>query len=122
MSRPPAEERIALLQARGEAQRLSAQLAVLETKQQLTPLRAAAGVVGLAAKSLSPGQPAGNAVSALAKFGVGRPWLMSALSSLALQLLRRHPLIFGLALAGGAVAWWLLRPPPGSEDRAGSDL
>lgn len=122
MSRPPSDERIALLQARGEAQRLSAQLAVLEARNQFTPLRAAAGVVGLAAKSLSPGQPAGNAVSALAKFGAGRPWLMSALSSLALRLLRRHPLTFGLALAGGAVAWWLLRPQAGSEDRAGSDL
>lgn len=121
MSWQDREERIALLQARAEAQRLSAQFALLESRRQLSPLRAAAGVMGLAAKALSPGRPAGNAASALARFGAARPWLTSTVAGLAWRLLRRHPLSFGLALLGGAVAWWLLRPQAGSAGPARPD-
>lgn len=121
MSWQDREERIGLLQARAEAQRMSAQLALLESRRQLSPLRAAAGVVGLAAKALSPGRPAGNGASALARLGAARPWLTSTVASLAWRLLRRHPLSFGLALLGGAVAWWLLRPPADRADPGRSD-
>lgn len=121
MSWQDREERIALLQARAEAQRLSAQFALVESRRQLSPLRAAAGVVGLAAKALSRGRPDGNAASALARFGAARPWLTSTVASLGWRLLRRHPLSFGLALLAGAVAWWLLRPQAGSADPTGFD-
>jgi hypothetical protein len=101
---------IAQLQARAQAQRLGAQLAILETREQLAPLRTAAAVIGAAARALSPGGAVGGAVGALTRLGVGHPWVSSALAAAALRLVGRRPIAVLIAAATGAAAWWLLRP------------
>jgi hypothetical protein len=109
MNTLPAEERIAQLKAQAHAQRLAAQLAILEAREQLAPLRSAAAVIGVAARALSPAG-AGGAIGRLGRFGLGHPWLASTAIGLAWRLLRRRPLALLLAAAAGAAAWWLLRP------------
>lgn len=106
----PSEERIAQLQAQASAQRLAAQLAILEARDQLAPLKSAAGVIGMAVHALAPGGAAGGAIGKLAKFGIGHPWLSSTLGSLAWRLVRRRPVALLIAAAAGAAAWWFLRP------------
>ncbi len=113
MTKLPAAERIELLQAQAQAQRVSAQLAILEARDQLAPLRSAAGVIGAAVHALS----AGGAIGKMAKFGVGHPWVISSLGTVAIRLLRRRPLALLLAAAAGAAAWWLFRPTAASADR-----
>jgi len=114
-----AEERIAELQARAQAQRLAAQLAILEAREQLAPLRTAAAVIGAAARALSPGGAVGGTVGRLVKFGAGHPWIIPAVSAATLSLVRRRPIAVLLAAAAGAAAWWLLRPtarPGGAQE------
>lgn len=108
----PAEERIAHLQAQAQAQRLAAQLAIFEARDQLAPLKSAAGVIGMAARALSGGGSAGASIGRLARFGIGHPWLSSTAAGLAWRLLRRRPLALLAAAAAAAAAWWLLRRPP----------
>jgi len=117
MSRFPAEERIAQLKAQAHAQRLAAQLAILEARDQLAPLKSAAGVIGMAVHALSPQGAAGGAIGRLARFGVGHPWISSTAATLAWRLLRRRPMALLMAAAAGAAAWWLFRPMA----RAGDD-
>lgn len=117
MTRPSSAERIAQLQAQAQAQRLSAQLAILEARDQLAPLRSAAGVIGAVVHALSPGGAAGGAIGKLAKLGVGHPWVVSSLGTVAFRLLLRRPLAMLLAAAAGAAAWWLFRPKATSVDR-----
>jgi hypothetical protein len=109
MSRPRNEDRIALLLAQGEAQRLAAALAIHEARGQLAPLRSAVGVVGVVTRALSPGG-AGGAIGALARLLVGHPMLSSALLAGGWRLLRARPAALLVAAAAGAAAWWLLRP------------
>jgi hypothetical protein len=106
----PAEERIAQLRARAQAERLATQLAILEAREQMAPLRSAAGVIGVAVRALSPGG-SGGAIGRLGRFGIDHPWLASTVAGLVWRLLRRRPLALLLAAAAGAAAWWLLRPP-----------
>jgi hypothetical protein len=113
MSRPAAEERIAQLQAQAQAQRLAAQLAIFEAKEQLAPLKSAAGVFGMAVRALSGGGTAGGTLARLAKFGIGHPWVSSTLGTLAWRLVRRRPIALLSAAAAGIAAWWLLRTPAG---------
>ena len=115
MSRPAVEERIAQLQAQAHAQRLAAQLAILEARDQLAPLKSAAGVIGMAVRALSPGGAAAGAVGKLTRFGIGHPWLMSTTATVAWRLLRRRPVALLIAAAAGAGAWWLLRPATPSK-------
>lgn len=115
MSRLPVEERMAQLQAQAHAQRLAAQLAILEARDQLAPLKSAAGVIGMAVHALAPGGAAGSAIGKLAKFGIGHPWLSSTAGTLAWRLVRRRPLVILLAAAAGAATWWLLRPARRSD-------
>lgn len=110
MSRLPVEERIAQLQAQAQAQRLAAQLAILQAREQLAPLKSAAGVIGMAVHALAPGGAAGGTIGTLAKFGIAHPWISSAAGTFAWRLARRRPLVMLLAAAAGAAAWWLLRP------------
>lgn len=117
MTTLPAAERIAQLQAQAQAQRLSAQLAILELREQLAPLRSAAGAIGAAVHALSPSGTAGGAIGKLTKFGIGHPLLVSSLGTFALRLLRRRPLAFLIAAATGAAAWWLFRPTETPTDR-----
>jgi len=77
MSRRATEDRIAHLQAQAHAQRLATQLAIFEAREQLAPLRSAAGVLSMAVRALSPGGAAGGTIGRLARFGVGHPWLSS---------------------------------------------
>ncbi len=105
-----AEERIAQLQARAHAQRLAAQLAMLEAREQMAPLRSAYGVISAAARMLSPKQPARSVAGALTRFGLDHPWLSSALAAAAVRTVRRWPLAVALGAGIGAAAWWLLRP------------
>jgi len=111
MSRRATGEKIAELQARAHAQRLAAQLAILEAREELAPLRAAAGMIGAAARVLSPGGAVGGILGTLAKSGMRHPWLVSTAAGVALRLLRRRPIALLIAAAAGAAAWWLLRPP-----------
>jgi len=110
MNRLSTEQRIAQLQAQGQAQRLAAQLAIFEAREQLAPLRSVAGVIGLAVRALSPGAAAGGAVGRLARFGVGHPWISSTVGTVAWRLLRRRPVALLIAALAGAAAWWLWRP------------
>ena len=55
MSRSATEDRIAHLQAQAHVQRLATQLAIFEAREQLAPLRSAAGVLSMAVRALSPG-------------------------------------------------------------------
>jgi hypothetical protein len=109
MSRQDAEQRIALLQARGHAQRLSAQLALLEAGEQLAPLRTVARVLGGTARAFAPGKAGGSVAGWLGRAGRDHPWLTSVLAAGALRWLRRSPLALVLAAAGAGAAWWLLR-------------
>lgn len=109
MSRAAAEERIAQLQARAQAQRLAAQLAILEAREQLAPLRSAAGVIGAAAQALSPSGGRGL-VGLLAKLGLRHPSIAATLAVAGWRLARRRPLALLTAACAGAVAWWLFRP------------
>lgn len=106
-----AEERIAQLEARAQAQRLAAQLAMLEAREQLAPLRSAYGFVSAAAGALSPNRPASGLLGSAARFGIGHPWLASAVAAAALRGARRQPLVVALATGVGLAAWWLLRAP-----------
>jgi hypothetical protein len=117
MSGQAAQERIAQLQARAQAQRLAAQLAMLEAHEQLAPLRNGYNMVRAAAGVLSPGRPAGNAIAALARFGSGHPWLASAVAAAAVRVARRRPLAIALAAGIVAVAWWLWRSPARAEQQ-----
>lgn len=108
---PTAEERIAQLLARGHAQRLAAGLAIYEARQQLAPLRSAVGLLGVAARAMSPGGAAAGVIRPAARWLVAHPWLGPALATGAIRLLRRRPFALLLAAATGAAAWWLLRPP-----------
>jgi hypothetical protein len=110
VSRPAVEERIAQLQAQAQAQRLAAQLAIFEARDQLAPLKSAAGVIGMAVHALSPGGTAAGAVGKLTRFGIGHPWLTSTAAGLAWRLLRGRPMALLIAAAAGGAAWWLLRP------------
>lgn len=116
-----AEERIAQLQARAQAQRLAAQLAILEANEQLAPLRSAVGLVSAAVHVLQPRGPVAGALAGVTKFGIGHPWLVSMVAAAALRGLRRRPYAVLLALAAGAGAWWLLRPPPAGTVSRGED-
>ena len=121
MSRRATEEKIAELQARAHAQRLAAQLAILEAREELAPLRSAARLLGAAAHALSPGGAAGGVLGTLAKSGVRHPWVVSTAAGLALRMLRRRPVAVLVAAAAGTAAWWLLRPPAegGSARKSG---
>jgi len=110
MSTRATQERIAQLQARAHAQRLAAQLAILEVREQLVPVRSAVGMIGAAARVFSPRGSAGGTIAALAKLGVSHPWFASAVAAVAMRMLRRRPLALLLAAAAGAAAWWLFRP------------
>ena len=115
-----AGERIAQVQARALAQRLAAQLAILEAREQLAPLGSAYRVIAAAARVFSPDRSAGGVIAALARFGLGHPWLTSGLAATSLRVARRRPLAMVLAAGVGAAAWWLLQPRPnrgGVEDR-----
>jgi hypothetical protein len=116
MSRRATEDRIAHLQAQAHAQRLAAQLAIFEAREQLAPLRSAAGVLSMAVRALSPGGAAGGTIGRLARFGVGHPWLSSTVGTLAWRLFRRRPIALLAAVVAGAAAWWVLRAP----DREGA--
>jgi hypothetical protein len=113
----PAAERIAQLQAQGHAQRLAAQLAILEAREQLAPLSSAAGVIGAAVHALSPSGAAGGTIGRLARFGVGHPWVSSTVGTLAWRVLRGRPIALLVAAVTAAAAWWLLRPRGQSGDR-----
>ncbi len=120
MSGPHGEDRIALLLAQGEAQRLAAGLAIHQARGQLAPLRSAVGVIGLVARALSP-SGVGGTIGAVARFVIARPALGSALLAGGWRLLRARPLALLLAAAAGAAAWWLFRPassaaPPTARD------
>lgn len=117
MSGPAVEERIAQLQAQAQAQRLAAQLAIFEAKEQLAPLKSAAGVLGMAVHALSAGGAAGGTIGRLAKFGIGHPWVSSTLGTLAWRLVRWRPTALLIAAAAGAAAWWLFRPTAQSTGR-----
>jgi len=112
----PIEERIAQLQAQAHAQRLAAQLAIFEARDQLAPLKSAAGVIGMAVHALSPKGAAGGTIGSLARFGIGHPWLSSTVTALAWRLVRRRPIAVLIAAATGAAAWWLFRPKARSTD------
>jgi hypothetical protein len=112
-----AEERIALLQARGQSQRLAAQLALLEAREQLAPLRSAAGTLTAAARLFSPGSSVGEALRSLVRVGLGRPQLVLPVATLAWGLLRRRPFAVAIAAAAGTLAWWLFRRPAGEGAR-----
>jgi hypothetical protein len=112
-----AEERIALLQARGQGQRLAAQLALLEAREQLAPLRSAAGTVAAAARLFSPGSSIGEGLRSLVRVGLGRPQLVLPVATLAWGLLRRRPFAVAIAAAAGTLAWWLFRGPAGEGSR-----
>jgi hypothetical protein len=105
----PAEERIALLLARGHSQRLAAQLALLDAREQLAPLRTAATTLSAAAGLFSSRSSVGGALRSLAGFAIGKPQLVLPIVTLAWSLLRRRPLALTLAAAAAAAAWWLLR-------------
>ena len=111
----PVEERIAQLQAQANAQRLAAQLAILEARDQLAPLKSAAGVIGMALHALAPGGAAGRPIVKLARFGIGHPWVSSTIGALAWRLVRRRPIALLVAAAAGAAAWWLLRKSARSD-------
>jgi hypothetical protein len=117
MSGQGAEERIAQLQAQAHAQRLAAQLAIFEAREQLAPLKSAAGIVGMAVRALSPGGAAGGRIGRLARFGIGHPWISSTAATVAWRVLRMRPMALLIAAATGAAAWWLWRPtPPSATD------
>ena len=111
MSRRATEEKIAELQARAHAQRLAAQLAILEARDELAPLRSAVGMIGAVARALAPRGAVGGVLGTLARSGVRHPWLVSTAAGIALRVLRRRPMAFLVAAAAGAAAWWLLRAP-----------
>ena len=110
MSGQGAEERIAQLQAQAHVQRLAAQLAIFEAREQLAPLKSAAGVIGMAVRALSPAGAAGGAIGRLTRFGIGHPWVSSTAAAFAWRVLRRRPMALLIAAAAGAAAWWLWRP------------
>ncbi len=113
MNRSSADGRIAQLKAEAHAQRLAAQLAIFEAREQLAPLKSAAGMVGMAVRALSPQGAAGSAIGRFARFGIGHPWISSTAATFAWRLLRRRPVVVLVAAAAGATAWWLLRPTAG---------
>jgi hypothetical protein len=121
MSDRQAEERIAQLQARALAQRLAAQLAILEAREQLAPLRSAYGVVAAAGRLLSPQPSARGVIGALARFGLGHPVLTSTLAAASLRVATRRPLAIALATVIGAAAWWHLQRPSGPGEREDRD-
>lgn len=118
MSERRIEERIAQLQAQAQAQRLGAQLAIIELREQTAPLRAAVRIVAAAARALSPARPAGGLLADLVRHGLAHPWLTSTLTAVALRAARRRPVALLLAAAAGLAAWWLLRPPRRTEQRS----
>ncbi len=112
-----AEERIAQLQARAQAQRLAAQLALLDAREQLAPLRTAAVVIGVAARALSSSAGAGGAAGRLMRFGIGHPWVSSAVAAGVLRVVKGRLIALLLAAAAGAAVWWLRRPMSELPDR-----
>jgi hypothetical protein len=112
------EERIAQLRARGQAQRLAAQLALLEAREQLAPLRSTLGAVRGVARIFSGRSGAGGTLGAAARFGIAHPSLLLTVGGIAWRALRRRPVGLLLAVGLGAVAWWLLRPAPARSDGA----
>lgn len=106
------EERIAQLLARAQAERVAAEFAIYEVREQFAPLRSAAGVLGAAARVLSPGGAAGDVIGTTARLAVRNPWLTSVVVAGAARLLRRRPIALLLPAAAAAAAWWLLRPAP----------
>lgn len=120
MSDRQAEERIAQLLARAQAQRLAAQLAIIEAQEQLAPLRSGMHMVRAVAGAFAPGRAADGVVSALAKFGLGHPWLVSAVGAAVLRAALRRPLALVLAVAVGAAVRWLRQgaAPAQGEQRA----
>lgn len=104
------EDRIALLLAQGQAQRLGAQLAMLEAREQLAPLRAVATTLGAIVGIARSGPTRSSLAGMAAKLTLGHPWLVSVAASVVLRLLRRRPLALAAAAAAGIAAWWLLRP------------
>lgn len=111
-----AQERMAQLQARAQAQRLAAQLAMLEVGEQLAPLRSAFNLIRAATGAFSPGRPTAGLVATLAKFGIGHPWLTSAAAAAALRAGRHHPLALAVAAVIGAATWWLISAPARGEE------
>lgn len=120
MSRADAEQRIALLQARAQAQRLSAQMALLEAGEQLAPLRTAARLIGGTARVFSRASTGGSVAGWLGKAGREHPWLTSVAAAGVLRWVRRRPVALLLAAAGAGAAWWLLRPRDGRRTTAGT--
>jgi hypothetical protein len=115
MSHARAEERIALLQARGQSQRLAAQLALIEARAQLRPLRGAVGALSAVARAFASGGTVGIALRVAARIAASRPQLWLPIFTIAWGLLKRRPVAVALATAAGAAAWWLLggrREPP----------
>ena len=110
MSTRDTQERIARLQASAHAQRLAAQLAIIEARDELAPLRSAAGLIRTVVRVFSPAGTAGGMIGTAARLGISHPWLGPAVAAAALRLLRRRPLAFLLAAAAGVTAWWLFRP------------
>jgi len=114
-----ANERIALLQARAHSERLAAQLALLDAREQTASLRSAAGTVLSLVRLFSAESKLGSVLRSLARLGLGRPQLLLPAATLAWGALRRRPLALLLAIAAGATAWWLLRrEPPGRQDES----
>jgi len=115
MSRAGADERIALLQARAHRERLAAQLALLDVREQTAPLRSAAGTVLSLTRLFGAESTLGSALRSLARLGLGRPQLLLPAATLAWSVLRRRPYTLLLAVAAGAAAWWLLRREPAAR-------
>lgn len=109
------EDRIALLLAQGQAQRLGAQLAILEAHDQLSPLRSVATALRAVARMVGPGRTPSSVAGMVAKFSLGHPWIVSLAAPIVMRLLRRRPLALAVAAAAGVAAWWLLRPSPAQD-------
>jgi len=115
MNQPSAEDRIALLQARAHRERLAAQLALLDVRDQTAPLRSAAGTVMALTRLFRADSTLGSVLQSLARLGIGRPQLVLPAATLAWGALRRRPLAVLLAAAAGIAAWWLFRSGPAAR-------